>query len=243
MSIPTLNTGYHALASSSLAQARSTPFKISKIDHFNHSFYAGLACCTSTLMGLGTLLANAAHATLSLAYKTQELAADATDAVSDSLEELDKIPESLGLRRYFSILTGVSNTVEGVRMIQEAHEEGHKWGKWEGSLKIIRGIFETSSGFIQGTTTALKIWAEEKIDLHAIKVANVVGDFFACVQFMMIASSCFHTARLAGRLKNQLMISNQDSRIIELWNKHIRKIRTHLVQFPRLKKDNDNSAS
>jgi hypothetical protein len=195
--------------------------KTKKDEHYNHNFIAGLAYCTSTLMGLGALVSTAALSIFSLAYKTQDLAADATDAVSDSLEEIDKIPETLGLRRYFSIITGISNTVEGVRMIQEAHHEHHKWGKWEGCLKAIRGIFEASSGCIQGTTTALKIWAEEKINLDAVKVANVVGDFFACIQFLMIAAASFNTARLASKIRHEIKGHEQESKAVTIFKKYI----------------------
>lgn len=186
---------------------------------YNHNFIAGLAYCTSTIIGLATLVSTATLSILTFAYKTQDLAADATDAVSDSLEEMDKIPESLGLRRYFSVITGISNTIEGVHQIKEAHHEKHTWGKIDGIIRVVRGVFEASSGFIQGTTTALKIWAEEKINLDALKIANVVGDFFACIQLMMISVSCFKNASLAGRIKHEINGTSHYSSIVNIFNK------------------------
>lgn len=188
---------------------------------YNHNFIAGLAYCTSTIVGLASLVSTATLSILTMAYKSQDLAADATDAVSDSLEEMDKIPESLGLRRYFSVITGISNTIEGIQQIKEARHEHHTWGKIDGIIRVVRGVFEASSGFIQGTTTALKVWAEEKINLDALKIANVVGDFFVCIQLMMISASCFKTARLAGRFKHEINGTSHFSFIVNVFNKYV----------------------
>ena len=161
----------HLAPLSSVQASMATPIRT-----YNHNFYSGLVYVLNGVTGTALSVATAAQAVLSLLAKSLDAGQDATDVINESLEQLHSVPESMGLRRYFSVFTGVSNIIEGNHLIAEARHQNYLWGIADGVMKIARGVFESSAGFIQGTTKALTVWAENNINVSSIDIANMVGD-------------------------------------------------------------------
>ena len=191
----------HLAPLSSVQASMVTPIRT-----YNHNFYSGLVYVLNGVTGTALSVATAAQAVLSLLAKSLDAGQDATDVINESLEQLHSVPESMGLRRYFSVFTGVSNIIEGNHLIAEARHQNYLWGIADGVMKIARGVFESSAGFIQGTTKALTVWAENNINVSSIDIANMVGDLLSSLQLLIISISTLHNARLSGDLKRKIRI-------------------------------------
>jgi hypothetical protein len=183
----------------------------SKKAYYSSNFLNGLVYVTNGLTNIVQLTATAVASVFPVVQKSADALLDASDVINDSIEPITEIPESVGLRRYFSVFTGISCIIEGKHMIHHAHESHHKWGMIDGISKIARGVFEASSGFIQGTTKALMAFAEEAVNTDHIKTANIAGDILTSLQFIMMAFSSLHNARLAGNLKREITVQTEPS--------------------------------
>ncbi len=124
----------------------------------------------------------------------------------------DEIPSALGLRRYFSVLTGVSNIIFGAKMLETAKNVEHIWGIHEARIRIARGVAEATSGFVQGTVQLVSL-ITSAVSVSATQIANFAGDGFNCIAIFLISVFVLHNARLAGELKRILANARENVKV------------------------------
>ena len=110
----------------------------------------------------------------------------------------------LGLRKYLSVITGVSTVVSGNHMIEEAKKTNHVWGKIQGGLRITKGAFETLYGATQGVASTIETFASSLVNSLKVSILSLSADSFFCLSMLSTAISTLHNAGLAGDLNRDL---------------------------------------
>ena len=153
------------------------------------------------------------------------LFSDVTNFLSGVWSSLAKVGQSsaaasyLGLRKYLSILTGVSTMISGSNMITEAKKTNHVWGKIQGGLRITKGAFETLYGATQGVVSSLATFASSLVNSLKVSIISWSSDGFFCLSMLSVAISTLHIARLAGDLNRDLeKIKNSSEQVAYLQN-------------------------
>jgi hypothetical protein len=149
---------------------------------YNHNFYAGAAYVPQDVTGVVT----------------------ATAGTLNTFGVKVEVPGELGLRKYFSVLTGVSNAASGYQVYAEASKTNYVWGKTQGIIKMFRGVVEIAQGAIRGTVQALSLWAANRVSSVSMAQAGLAGDVFAGLMMIAIAVVTITNAVFAGNVQSGL---------------------------------------